>query len=124
MSEIDNVTRRRSRELRNAATPPEHRLWQYLRILNRGGLNFPRQAPIGKFIADFAEYSRRLVIELDGDSHANVAAAGYDAKRDEFLQRQGFRVLRVANRDVLTNPEGVVASIMQAIETWEPGHDA
>ncbi len=125
MTEIDNITRRRCRELRNNSTPPERILWQYLRILNQGGgLNFRRQAPIGKFIADFAEYSRRLVIELDGDSHANVAAAGYDAKRDEFLQRQGFRVLRVANRDVLTNPEGVVAAIMQAIETREHGHDA
>src|SRR6186713_2184773 len=52
MTEIDNITRRRCRELRNNSTPPERILWQYLRILNQGGgLNFRRQAPIGKFIA-------------------------------------------------------------------------
>src|SRR5262249_50830921 len=93
MTRIKSLTRRRCRELRNNSAPPERLLWQYLRILNQSGMNFRRQAPIGKFIADFADYGHRLVIALDGDTHAGETAASYDAKRDGFLRRQGFSVL-------------------------------
>jgi very-short-patch-repair endonuclease len=124
MSGIKKFTRQRSRELRKNTTPPERVLWQYLRILNQSGLNFRRQAPIGAFIADFADYGRKLVVELDGHTHGSSAAIAYDAERDEFLRNQGFRVLRVTNYDVMTNPEGVVLAIMADIETPEPTHDA
>jgi very-short-patch-repair endonuclease len=117
VTRIKDLTRRRSRELRNGATPPERLLWQYLRFLNQSGLNFRRQAPIGTFIADFADYKRKLVIELDGDTHASAAAVIHDSKRDEFLRSQGFRIIRVTNSDVTTNLEGVVLAIMAEIET-------
>jgi very-short-patch-repair endonuclease len=44
------------------------------------------------YIADFVCFSRRLIVELDGSQHAESAS---DAKRDAFLQSQGFRLVRV-----------------------------
>ena len=39
----------------------EARLWKELRKLDA---NFRRQAPIGRYFADFASHARRLVIEI------------------------------------------------------------
>jgi len=43
------------------------------------GIKFRRQYPIGPYFADFACVSKRLVIEIDGDHHADKAEA--DARR-------------------------------------------
>lgn len=90
----------RARDLRRDATPRERALWQELRQLNRQlGTHFRRQAPIGPYIADFAEFGRRLMIELDGGHHALAPQAGHDRRRDDWLGAQGFRVLRFWNSD-------------------------
>ena len=85
-------------------TPAERRLWQGLRKHRIGGLKFRRQVPLGPYIADFYCPSARLVIEVDGVSH--IDAAG-DAVRDTWMARHGIRVLRISNRDVLRNLEGM-----------------
>ena len=54
---------------------------------------------IGPFIADFYCAELKLVIEIDGDSHA--VHTGYDAGRTAFLESRGLRVLRYANHDIL-----------------------
>ena len=78
------------------------------------GIKFVRQMVFGPhYIADFAARSHRLVIELDGDSHA--AHEAYDAARTSFMESNGFTVIRFANRDVFDNPEGVARMILNAI---------
>jgi very-short-patch-repair endonuclease len=95
-------------------TSQERRLWQHLRDLNRQlGLHFRRQAPVGPFIADFCEFGRRLVIELDGSGHGGPR----DLRRDGWFQAQGFDVLRFWNSDMDSNPDGVMQRILDAIET-------
>jgi very-short-patch-repair endonuclease len=95
-------------------TPQERRLWQHLRDLNRQlGTHFRRQAPIGPFIADFCDFGRRLVIELDGGGHGGPR----DARRDSWFQAQGFDVLRFWNADVQGHLDGVMQRILDAIET-------
>lgn len=93
-------------------TPQERKVWAKLRELNRMlGLHFRRQAPIGPFIADFAELGRRVVVEIDGCGHGGVR----DVRRDEWLAAQGFRVLRFWNPEVLGNLEGVIQLVLDAV---------
>jgi very-short-patch-repair endonuclease len=94
--------------MRRTATPAERRLCQGLRKHRIGGRKFRRQVPLGPYIADFYCPSARLVIEVDGVSH--IGAAG-DAVRDTWMARHGVRVLRISNRDVLRNREGMRAAI-------------
>jgi very-short-patch-repair endonuclease len=120
MTAIAPHTRAQAKALRRMMTPQERRLWQHLRDLNRQlGLHFRRQAPVGPFIADFCDFGRRLVIELDGLGHGGPR----DARRDGWFQAQGFDVLRFWNADVDGNPDGVMQRILDAIETGPSTQD-
>ncbi|MES2333718.1 MAG: endonuclease domain-containing protein [Pseudomonadota bacterium] len=113
MTGIHPITRQRARKLRTEMTPQERRLWAKLRELNRKlGLHFRRQAPIGPFIADFADLGRRLVIEIDGGGHGGER----DQRRDEWLASQGFQVLRFWNAEVSGNIDGVMQVIFDAVD--------
>ncbi|MGE4247483.1 MAG: endonuclease domain-containing protein, partial [Parvibaculaceae bacterium] len=95
--------------------PPERRLWTALRLLKASGFHFRRQAPIGPYVVDFVCLSARLVVESDGLSHATAEAAAHDGRRDAFLRREGFRLLRVSHGEVLANPEGVVETVLREL---------
>ena len=55
-----------------------------------------------------------LVIEVDGGQHAKFIRR--DERRTAFLEKQGFRVLRFWNNEVLGNINGVITTIMRVIE--------
>ncbi len=113
MTGIHPITRAKARQLRHQMTPQERRLWSKLRELNQMlGLHFRRQAPIGPFIADFADLGRRVVIEVDGGGHGGPR----DVERDEWLASQGFQVLRFWNAEVSGNIDGVMQVIFDAID--------
>lgn len=102
-------TRTRAKSLRTNLTPAERKLWRILRA-NRLGVKFQRQVVLAPYIADFAARSERLVIEIDGDTHGGRQA--YDAARTDALAKQGYRVIRFTNADVMTNLGEVVRSIL------------
>ncbi|MGE3904867.1 MAG: endonuclease domain-containing protein [Reyranellaceae bacterium] len=110
-----NVTR--AKELRQAMTPAELRLWQALRanVFEHG--RFVRQMPIGPYIADFVCRRARLVVEVDGGQHAE---SSHDQARDAWLSAHGYRVLRFWNNEVLSNTSGVVEAIMAALSENAP----
>ena len=111
---ITPTMRSRARRLRREMTPVEGNLWSKLKTLHRShGLHFRRQAPIGPYIADFACLSRRLIVEIDGQSHDGEAAAAHDVRRDGFLGDQGFGVLRFSNADVMRDPGSVIDTIIE-----------
>ena len=99
----------RARELRQPQTPAESKLWARLRN-SQLGFKFRRQHPIDRFIADFYCAACRLVVEVDGDSHARQVE--YDAARTEWLSERGYRVIRFANRDVYQNLDAVLEAIL------------
>ncbi|MBX3726659.1 MAG: endonuclease domain-containing protein [Xanthomonadales bacterium] len=107
--------RDRARALRAAQTCAEERLWYHLRAGRLGGLKFKRQVPIGPFIVDFACHAHRLVVELDGGQHAEPAHQVRDRKRTALIERQGWRVLRFWNHDVLASTEAVLEAILIAV---------
>jgi len=99
----------RARRLRSAMTFSEQKLWRELRKLDA---HIRRQAPIGKYIADFACHPKRLVIEVDGEIHERVAdVAVRDLERSAWLESQGYKVLRFTNRRVNEDLFGVVDEI-------------
>ena len=104
--------RGRAKQMRSQSTDAEHRLWQVLRAHRFAGFKFRRQVPIDFYIADFVSFAERLIIELDGGQHAESAR---DERRDGFLRKQGFRVLRIWNNDLFTNEEGVAELILSAL---------
>jgi len=99
----------RVRALRQAETPPEELLWLALRNDQIGGQKFRRQHPIGPYVVDFYCHGAKLVVEVDGMSHDDKAAA--DAERTRYLELQGLRILRVMNEDVMHDLDAVTREI-------------
>jgi very-short-patch-repair endonuclease len=103
--------------MRSEPTPAEHRLWKILRAKRLAGYKFKRQLPIDHYIVDFACPARRLIVEADGGQHSE---SKYDQQRDAYLQAEGFRVLRFWNNDLFENEEGVLTSILNALQAPLP----
>jgi very-short-patch-repair endonuclease len=101
-------------------TDAERKLWLRLRHLSVKGTHFRRQATIGPYFADFACHTRRLVIELDGGQHNLGEQAKRDVERDAYLRENGYRVLRFWNNDVLSNTQGVLEVIAEALAHVAP----
>ena len=97
-------------ELRNNPTKQERTLWKYLNK-SQLGYKFRRQQPIGNYVADFFCSELNLIIELDGGQHNEIQNIEYDKKRTEFLNNNGYRVLRIWNNDIDNNIEGVIEYI-------------
>ena len=103
---------------------PEVLLWQQLRKRPQG-LKFRKQFPIGEMTVDFACLERRLIIEVDGEGHSFGDQPQRDAARDTFLRREGFRVIRIAARDLLKNLDGVLRHVVVICsEVGSLHHDA
>ena len=100
-----------AKRMRREPTLGERKLWAELRKLP---LHVRRQAPIGRYIADFVIHSARLVIEVDGASHRGEAAELHDGERDAALAGQGFRILRLPDADVLADPAACAARVLAA----------
>src|SRR5207249_7928861 len=101
--------RPRARALRRNMTDAERRIWQTLRSQQMQGYKFRRQAPIGRYIADFVCHEARLIVEIDGGQHDCLLPR--EAERSGFLQNEGYRILRFWNNEVLANLDGVHETI-------------
>ena len=101
----------RARRLRQGMTLPERMVWSELRRLK---MNFRRQVPIGPYVVDFAHHDSRLTIELDGPVHDLPGVALRDAERAQWLEAQGFRLLRFSNKTVIEALPDVIEQIRTA----------
>ncbi len=100
--------------LRANMTDAERILWQQLRAKRFAGFKFKRQEPLGRYIVDFVCYEAKLIVELDGGQHQDLTAQ--DAVRDDWLESQGFSVLRFWNNEFLTNQDGVLEVILMKLQ--------
>jgi very-short-patch-repair endonuclease len=103
----------RAKAMRSEPTIAEARLWYHLRASRLNGIKFRRQVPIGPFIADFVAPAHKLIVEVDGDTHGGNEA--YDRSRTDWLQKQGYRVIRFNNADVMGNEAVVLEAIVIAL---------
>ena len=101
----------RARRLRRDATLAERKLWhEFLRSLPE---KFTRQKPLGCYIVDFYCASKRVAIEIDGDSHDSEAER-YDECRTLALGQLGVRIVRFTNEELFNNFDGVCGKILEA----------
>ena len=101
-----------ARRLRANMTDAERLLWRALREAFPS-YHWRKQVPLGRYFADFASHSAKLVVELDGGQHSSSRA--YDEARTRFIEQQGFSVVRFWNTDVLSNTDGVLHTIAQRL---------
>jgi very-short-patch-repair endonuclease len=101
-----------ARNLRLAPTDAERRLWQRLRGRQLEGAYFRRQHPLGEYFSDFYCAELKLVVEVDGSQHSE---SEHDLKRDAWLRRNGYTVLRFWNNEVLAQTTSVVEKILATI---------
>ncbi|MGA7195145.1 MAG: endonuclease domain-containing protein [Anaerolineales bacterium] len=104
----------RARQLRKELTPAEQKLWAYLRNNKLNGVNFRRQHAIGRFIVDFVSIKKKLVIELDGSQH--LKQEEQDTERTQYLESQGYKVIRFWNDKVTNDIDGVINTIDIALD--------
>lgn len=103
------------RKLRKNMTAPERKLWRRIRKKQLGA-KFRRQHQIKEYIVDFYCPQKNLVIEIDGDTHyANEKSRKQDKKRDKKLNKQGIKVLRFTNSEVMKNIRGVLKRIKEEL---------
>jgi adenine-specific DNA-methyltransferase len=108
----------RARELRNNPSDAERQLWMRLRYRQVDGAKFRRQAPIGPYIVDFVCFEKKLIVEVDGGQHGDRREA--DEARTLGLARQGFRIVRFWNHEVLAETDAVLMVIQQALNESAP----
>jgi very-short-patch-repair endonuclease len=115
---MERLNVERARSLRESQTDAEQRLWYHLRNRRLQGWKFRRQHEIDRYVVDFVCPDTALVVELDGSQH--LEQVGYDARRTARLEAHGYRVLRFWDNDVLTNIEGVLEVILEALASPAP----
>ena len=79
------------------------------------GVKFRRQQPIENYVVDFVSFEKRLIIEIDGGQHDEAENKKRDEQRTAWLEKDGYRVIRFWNNDVLLNIEGVLTKIKEAL---------
>jgi len=98
-----------ARNLRKHQTDSESLLWRHLRNRQLAGFKFRRQYRIGSYIVDFVCLERNLIIEIDGSQYIENNIK--EIKRSNLLTKEGFKVIRFWNDEVLKNPEDVLNSV-------------
>ena len=103
-----------SRDMRHPLTSAEKKVWD--RVRNQQlGFKIRRQHPLHRFIVDFYCAQAKLIIEVDGDTHAEPDQADYDQARTIWLEADGYRVIRFQNAEVHKNLEAVLGAIQKAV---------
>jgi very-short-patch-repair endonuclease len=78
------------------------------------GVTFRRQHAVGNYIPDFCSPKAKLIIELDGSQH--LEQEEYDDERTNYLESQGYKVIRFWNNQVLTEIDNVILAILNELE--------
>ena len=102
-------------QLRNHLTEAEQILWEYLKDRKMEGVRFRRQHPVFKFVADFYAHQLKLVIELDGEHHAQDAQKFYDLDRTEIFSDYQITVIRFSNYEVYYHLDLVLECIRSKV---------
>ncbi|MDY6867770.1 MAG: endonuclease domain-containing protein [Chloroflexota bacterium] len=107
-----------ARRMRKEPTRAESLLWNELRKEKLAGFKFRRQHIIQTFIVDFYCPAAKLVIEIDGAIH--MTQLEYDQVRETDLRVMGYQILRFTNERVITDLDGVLGEILQALSPRHP----
>ena len=102
------------KELRKQMIKEERKLW--FECLKDYPVRFRRQEIILEYIADFYCSKAKLIIELDGEQHADPVEKERDALRTLRIEQLGYKVIRIPNREIWKNFQGVKDFIYRELE--------
>ena len=83
-------------------------------------LKFRRQHSIGNYVVDFYCAERKLIIEVDGDSHYTNETAPLDEQRSNYLNNLGYQIVRYTNDEIITNLDGVFEDLTNKLNNPHP----
>ena len=109
-----------ARNLRRKLTPPEVYLWVRLRKRIDGQPIWRRQHPFEYYVFDFYCPAANLVVEIDGESHIMGDNPQRDIRRNNFIEQHGFKIMRIAAKDVLKKPDEVADSLRRYVFELSP----
>ena len=104
-----------ARVLRKNMTQSELLLWSRIRRKQLLDRQFYRQKIIGNYIVDFYCPSAKLIVQVDGSQHLTEQGLSADREQDNEMKKFGLKVLRFSSVEVLSNTDGVVTEIYEAI---------
>ncbi|HEX7046712.1 MAG TPA: DUF559 domain-containing protein [Gammaproteobacteria bacterium] len=107
---MDELTKH-AKNLRSNLTIAERNLWFHLRDRRLSGWKFRRQKVIAGYIVDFVCLEAGLIVESDGSQHQEREE--YDARRTVQLEREGYKVLRFWNNEILRETKSVLEEILK-----------
>ena len=58
----------------------------------------------------------KLIVEVDGKAHFTEEGRQHDQRRDAYLRKQGYEILRIPGFDVLEEPDAVRERMVAAIK--------
>lgn len=74
------------------------------------------QYKIGEYRVDFAIPDKNIVIEIDGhDFHKTKEQRTNDAKRERYLQKKGFRVVRYTGTEIFNDVANCVRQLIEIV---------
>ena len=100
-----------AKKLRKLETETEKQLWSRLNKNQIIGLQFRRQHPINRFIADFYCPKIKMIIEVDGSIHELPEYQSHDIGRSEVLNDFGITVIRFTNEQIIEKTDSTVEEI-------------
>ncbi|RVW05799.1 DUF559 domain-containing protein [Rhodococcus xishaensis] len=96
-----------------AASEPERLL---ARALNQRRCPMAANEPVGPYVCDLVDARARVVVEVDGrEFHSEPDVFRRDRRRQNWLVRQGWLVLRYAAYDVLADPDAVAEEVAAVV---------
>ena len=104
------ILKKFQKELRTHQTKAEALLWRHLRDRRFQGWKFRRQHILQGYIVGFVCLDKKIIIEFDGGQHADQTE--YDDHRTKVLEKDGFKIIRFWNNEILNNLEGVLEVLL------------
>jgi very-short-patch-repair endonuclease len=74
-----------------------------------------RQHIIGDYIVDFLFRKSKVVVEIDGGYHFTEEQQTEDAIRTDWLEHQGYKVVRFSNEQVLSDTDNVINELRMVL---------
>ena len=110
------ILKETARENRKQMTEGERVLWNELRA-KKTGYRFLRQHAIGEYIVDFVCLERQVIVEVDGGYHAEALQQMMDTQRQDWLESQGYIVLRYTNEQVEFATKTIIEEIISILRS-------
>ena len=105
-----------AKQMRSNMTPVESKMWQIIRGKRFQNLKFKRQVLIGNYIVDFLCEDKKIIIEIDGGQHNEEVNIQSDKNRTQYLENNGYKVLRFWNNEVMKDIDSVMEVIFREVE--------